>query len=122
MKSGTGDLPFGRSEFLHDRKVARSAGSSGKLPDLAAAVAQIRGRSTYIGRAAAPGWREPRSGRPARGQARVRGSSGPGPGARSSPMPGRGQDLIPIRAASLAAAVRDETPILDNTAETWWCT
>ena len=29
---------------------------------------------------------------------------------------------MPIRAASRAAAVRDETPILDSTAETWWCT
>jgi len=27
---------------------------------------------------------------------------------------------MPIRAASRAAAVRDETPILDSTAETWW--
>ena len=29
---------------------------------------------------------------------------------------------MPILAASRAAAVRDETPILDRTAETWWCT
>lgn len=28
---------------------------------------------------------------------------------------------MPIRAASRAAAVRDETPILDRTAKTWWC-
>ena len=90
-------LPFGRSESLHDRKVARSAGSSGKLPDLPAAVAQIRGRSTNIGHAAATGGRT----RP-----------------RSGLMPGSGQDPMPIRAASRAAAVRDDTPILDSTAET----
>jgi hypothetical protein len=29
---------------------------------------------------------------------------------------------MPIRAASRAAAVRDETPILERTAETRWCT
>ncbi len=29
---------------------------------------------------------------------------------------------MPSRAASRAAAVRDETPIFDRTAETWWCT
>ena len=83
--------PFSRRKHLHDRKVARSAGSSGKLPDLPAAVAQIRGRSTSIGRGARP---------------------------RSGVMPGSGQGPMPIRAASLAAAVRDDTLILDSTAET----
>jgi len=98
MKSGTGDLPSIVWKHLDDRKVARSAGSSGKLPDLPAAVAQIRGRSTYIGHAAAvPGGRT----RP-----------------RSGLIPGSGQDPMPIRAASRAAAVRDDTPILDSTAET----
>ena len=29
---------------------------------------------------------------------------------------------MPILVASRAAAVRDETPILDRTAETWWST
>jgi hypothetical protein len=32
------------------------------------------------------------------------------------------QALMPTLAASRAAAVRDETPILARTAETWWCT
>src|SRR5215471_14195737 len=66
-KVSFGDVPFSRRKYLHDRKVARSAGSSGKLPELPAAVAQIRGRSTYIGRAARR--RDPlarATGRPAR--------------------------------------------------------
>lgn len=54
--------------------------------------------------AAGTDWRAPRAGRPA---------------SRSGPVPGSGRDLMPIRAASRAAAVRDETPILDSTADTW---
>src|SRR5690349_22960024 len=104
MKSGIGDLPFSRRKCLHDRKVARSAGSSGKLPDLQAAVAQIKGRSTYIGRAAGRPGPAGATGRPVRLAAR--------PDARC------GQNPMPIRAASRAAAVREETPILDSTAET----
>ena len=40
----------------------------------------------------------------------------------SEPVPSRGQGAMPSRAASRAAAVRDETPTLARTAETWWWT
>ena len=42
----------------------------------------------------------------------------PALGARPGPVAGPGQDPMPICAASRAAAVRDETPILDSTADT----
>src|SRR5690348_5237945 len=41
-------LPSGRWSFLSDRKVARSATSSGKVPGFAAAIAQFSAGAAYI--------------------------------------------------------------------------
>src|SRR5262249_7109149 len=85
MKSGTVASLSGRRNFLSDRKVARSAGSSGKMPGFAAAITQFSAGAGFIGRAGV--WRAARRG----GQ---------------DAWSGRGQDPMLIRATSQTVRVR----------------